>query len=396
MKFSELPPHIVEKLRYWKTTIEATKDFTGTSPPSVFVGSYEYPKVFIGVLSPPVQQPSTAILDSPEQWFKNRTTIEQILSLRGELIYSRFKSDVNSSKGRLIDVVQDVAMAKKSTDVEVNLKKNPRFVFNYSTYTTPVGSPATMLSARITENPKVERKVDYLVSDADIRAENAVVALFRSGIPVSRIEKIFSSGLLGVQMQRKFVPTRWGITAVDDIIGKYLRERVKQHPEIDEIRLFHSEYIGNHYEVLLMPGAYQFELVEFWGKVFGMHSFSADYEPFQGRKDYANHTHGAFYSGRLASMEYLDKIRRQATVLIVREVRSEYSIPVGIWQLRESVRDAFNSAYETFPSVQDAVKRIAERIYVKDGWVPHSKIMTDRKEQRKITQFSQSLQITKK
>jgi hypothetical protein len=112
MKFSELPPHILEKLRYWQKTIEATKDFTGTSPPSVFVGSYEYPKVWVGVLSPPVQQPSTSILDSPETWFKNRSTIEQILSLRGELVYSRFKSDVNSGKGKLVDVVQEVAMAK--------------------------------------------------------------------------------------------------------------------------------------------------------------------------------------------------------------------------------------------------------------------------------------------
>lgn len=388
MKFSELPPRILEKLRYWQKTIEATKDFTGTSPPSVFVGSYEYPKVWMGVLSPPVQQPSTSILDSPETWFKNRATIDQILSLRGELVYSRFKSDVNSGKGKLVDVVQEVAMAKKSTDVEVNLKRFPRFVFNLNSHTTPVGSPATLLSARITENTKVEHKVDYLVSDVDLHAENAVNALYRFGIPVSRIEKIFSSGQLGVQMQRKFVPTRWGITAVDDMIGKNLREKMREYPEIDEIRLFHSEYIGNHYEIILIPGAYQFELVEFWGKVFGMHEFSSDYEPYQGRKSYANHTHGAFYAGRLAVMEYLEKIKKQATVLIVREVRSEYSIPVGIWQLRESVRDAMNSPFETFATVHDAIKKISERIFVKDKWVTHSKIMNDNREQKKITQFS--------
>jgi hypothetical protein len=54
-----------------------------------------------------------------------------------------------------------------------------------------------------------------------------------------------------------------------------------------------------------------------------------------------------------------------------------------------------NNPFETFSSVQDAVKKIAERIYVKDKWIPHSKIMTDRKEQKKITQFS-NFQITKK
>jgi hypothetical protein len=124
-----------------------------------------------------------------------------------------------------------------------------------------------------------------------------------------------------------------------------------------------------------------------------MPSFSADYEPFQGRKNYATHTHGAFYAGRLAVMEYLEKIRKQATVLIVREVKSEYSIPVGIWQLRESVRDAMKNNFETFATVGDAIRKISERILVKDKWIPHSKIMIDRKEQKKITQFSK---ITKK
>jgi hypothetical protein len=49
--------------------------------------------------------------------------------------------------------------------------------------------------------------------------------------------------------------------------------------------------------------------------------------------------------------------------------------------------------YETFATVQDAIKKISERIFVKDKWVPHSKIISDSKIQKKITQFSK---ITKK
>lgn len=394
----KLPPSVAEKIlermRYWKATIENVKDFTGTSPPSVFVGSNSYPKVFMGILSPPGQKENAYILDSPENWYKQRSSLDQILNFRGQLIYSRFQSDIKTPSGKLIDVLQELAMAKKQADVAIELKKKPNFRFEFDSWITPIGNPAPIEKAEIVGNPRVERNVDYLVSDVDVKAENAVQLLYKSHIPVSRIQKILSAGLLGVQVQRKFVPTRWSITAVDDIIGKSMMEAVKDYPELDEIRLFNNEYLGNHYEILLVPGTYQYELIEaklpksVWN-IFGITpQINSDYEPFFGRKTYASQTAGAFYAGRLAVLEYLEKIRKQASMLIVREVKSDYFAPVGIWQLRETVRDAFNKPFEKFDSVSEGIKKIAERLMVKDKWISHSKLLKIVREQRKITQFS--------
>jgi hypothetical protein len=381
-------------MKYWKATIENVKNFTGTSPPSVFVGASGYPEVFMGILSPPEQKENAYILDSPEKWYQQKSGLDQILNFRGQLIYSRFQSNIKRPAGKLIDVLQELAMTKKQIDVEVELKKKPKFKFEFDSWITPIGNPAPIEKAELIENPRIERNVDYLVSDVDIKAESAVQLLYKSHISVSRIQKIFSAGLLGVQVQRKFVPTRWSITAVDDILGKNLMKNVRDYPELNEIRLFNNEYLGNHYEVLLIPGVYQYELIEtklpksVWN-IFGIRpAINSDYEPFFGRKTYADQTAGAFYAGRLAVLEYLEKIRRQASILIVREVRADYFAPVGIWQLRETVRDAFNKPFEKFDSLDDGIKRIAERLVIKNKWTVHSKLLKVIKEQKKITHFS--------
>ncbi len=45
----------------------SSDSISGTSPPSVFVGSYNYPKVFVGPMVPPIHG-DTSLLDSPEKW----------------------------------------------------------------------------------------------------------------------------------------------------------------------------------------------------------------------------------------------------------------------------------------------------------------------------------------
>jgi len=376
--------NLSDKMRFWKQTIENVKDFSGTSPPSVFVGSFKYPHVFLGILSPPVKQENAWLLDSPEQWYRNKASIDEVLVYRSEMIYSRFVSNVKNSKGKLIDVLQELAMSKKQADVEVELKKNPIFRFNLDGRTSPIGNPAPLIQARIVGNPSVERKVDYIVSDLDLNATEAAIKLYGSNIPISRIQKMFSAGLLGLNFQRKFVPTRWSITAVDDSISKNLLAKVRTYPELNEFRLFFNEYLGNRYYVLLIPIPYQYELVEMWN-LEGKTTTSEDYEPHWGRKDYAYQTAGAFYAGRLAAMEYLEKIKRQAAILVIREVTKEYYLPLGIWQLRESLRDSFNKPFERFSDLHLAVKKINEK--TNKLWMSRSKLLKNLKEQTKLDVF---------
>lgn len=379
----------LDKIKFWKDVIENAKSFTGTSPPSVFVGKAFYPRVFIGILSPPKHDENASVLDSPEKWYQQKASIDQILNYRGQMIYSRLKTaSIKPATSKLIDVVQEVAMSERKADVEIELKKNPEFKFSFSNYFAPVGNPAPIDKARLAENPKVDVKVEKAVGDTDLKAQEAVSYLYRH-VPVSNIQKIFSVGLLGLPVQRKFVPTRWSITGVDDIIGKYLLERVKTYGELDEIRMFSNEYIGNVFYILLIPKQYQFELIEIWDVDKPSPSVGSDYEPCWGRKTYADVTGGGFYASRLPILEYLEKINKQASVLIVREIKPEYFAPVGVWKIRETVRDAFNKPFERFDNLDQAFNRISQLCVTKSRWKKESKLFKILREQKNIAGYLQ-------
>ena len=70
-------------------------------------------------------------------------------------------------------------------------------------------------------NTRYNDKIEKAYYDTDLRATNAVVELYNRGVLVTKIQKAFSVGAFGVEKKR-LVPTRWSITAVDDIISKVL------------------------------------------------------------------------------------------------------------------------------------------------------------------------------
>ena len=82
-----------------------------------------------------------------------------------------------------------------------------------------------------------------------------------------------------------------------------------------------------------------------------------NYEPYSGRKDYADQTAGAYYAARLGALEHLDARQRQAKVLILRDVSPEYWAPLGVWIIRETVRNAFGSG-EYVDSFRDVKMKI--------------------------------------
>ncbi|MFB6147565.1 MAG: hypothetical protein ABEJ66_01645 [Candidatus Nanohaloarchaea archaeon] len=103
---------------------ERRKDFQGASPPSVFIGSSNYPKVNTGILSP--QHPgSTELLDSPDAWYSQDYSIEKIAQMRTSLVNSKQRLKVEDSD-RFLDNTQEIAMASKPVDIEVSLDKAPK------------------------------------------------------------------------------------------------------------------------------------------------------------------------------------------------------------------------------------------------------------------------------
>jgi len=372
--------------------------FSGASPPEIFVGRVGYPFVNLGILAPDsfdFQKKETSILSSPEEWVGNNLSIEQILEMRGQLIYARNQSHIKASN-RLKQVTQELAMSSRPVSTEIFLKKPPAMNFTASKFFQIITNPAPIEKAVLEENPKIEKKVDYLVSDYDAKATTAIRELYKAKILTSHMQKLLSAGLLGTKNKRKMVPTRWGITAVDDMIGKFLLEKIRYYQEISRIELWHHDYNGNHFEALFLPASWNFEVIEVsirgstWAETTNRDYdvFMQDYEGFFPRKKYAENVVGAYYSDRLACCEYLEKIKKQASVLLFHEERPEYYAPLGVGIIRESLRKMFLSRENAeFPnSVEEALILAGKRLragiwkYKKMSW-----LLKNYKKQKKLS-----------
>jgi len=338
---------------------ERKKNFHGASPPSVFIGSHNYPKVNTGILSPQ-HVGSSEMMDSPGNWYSENYSIEKIASLRTSLVNSKKQLRVRNADN-FVDNTREIAMASDPVDIEVELDKEPGASISGGRV-KPVSASGDIKEFLLGENPSVEKQVEKKFYDTDVKAETAVNELTDKGVDVYKIQQSLSTGMLGQEDNRKLVPTRWGITASDDMVSKKIRSQVKNYQELGEIRYFNNEYVGNDFHIFLIPGRWEYELIELkrpgsvWNAAENTY-IAQNYEPFQGRTSYAEQTAGAFYAARLGALEYLNSINRQAKVMIIRDVSPEYWAPLGVWVIRETVRNGFDQ-YREIDSFQRVKKMI--------------------------------------
>ena len=384
----------VVKLRSFlnvRRAVDST-EMAGSSPPGVFVGRVGYPYVYAGPLVPPVLG-DTSLLDAPERWVGK--TLEEIVGFRTSLIRSKFRVNVKKPEKaeRFMDRTLELALSEKPVDADVVFKKRPSKVFFFDGEVQPMG-PSALLKEMEVGGVKADHRIEKAYSDTDLKAEEATLSLYLNGVPVSRIQRAFSVGAFGVAGQRRLVPTRWSITAVDAIISRRLIESmVKGSKTINEYRVYEFSYLGNRFVVLLMPESWSYEWIEAWypGTVFNPSKTSiavgGDWEGYKGRTTYAS-IGGCYYAVRLAVAEYLARERRQASVLAMREISPGFITPLGVWINRESVREALRRRYQRFNTLEDALRYVNTRFTIGvEEWVRASVLLQNALHQEKITKY---------
>jgi len=163
-----------------KQTIKSPEIF-GSTPPATFVGRYGYPNINIGILLPS-ELGDTSLMDSPREWHEQRMDIGKILEFRSSLINSRRKNLVDATRpNKFLETVQEVALSSKPVDAEVVLNKIPKFSMSFDFNVSPFGPSGTVEKARLTENPTVKKRVEYVTSDVDYKATKALVDLYEHG-----------------------------------------------------------------------------------------------------------------------------------------------------------------------------------------------------------------------
>jgi hypothetical protein len=213
-------------------------------------------------------------------------------------------------------------------------------------------------------NPKIPGKVDSIAEER-IPVSQSVPELLSAGFEVYYLQKLLSAGVLGAD--RRLVPTKWGITATDDIVAKHLLETVRLNPSINEILLYSSQAFGNHFEILLLPGAWEFEQFEAWNANTPWAQVTdggvvAEYEPYWGRSKYAELEGGGYYAGRLAVAEFLYSTRKSARAIIFREISSDYVVPLGVAQVRENARKALTNQVTKPQTLAEALQILRSRL----------------------------------
>ncbi len=374
------------------------ESFSGSSP-APFIGRFGYPNVHIGVLSP--QFPGdTTHYDSPQHWSRQNTSIGTIASWRYELVNSRTSWNIHQvhQRQRFLDICQEVGMASRPVDIEMQLQRIPTLDFRPEQEIIPFGPQAEVKTARVTSNPAVDTQVEKVVSDTDFKAAPALMQLYQRGLEENFLTKLLSVGTVGVQTERKMVPTRWSITAVDNLIGKKLITEIKYFPT-GEYQLYFGGGWGNYYLVLFFPEVWSFELFEMylaspvnpWSKNGFM--YSTDYEGYEGRKEYAEETAGGYYAARLPVLERMKSLKRQQAALVFRFITSEYNIPLGVWVCREATRKSMQEKPLVFATEEEMLQYAKELVtqqfqFNVEVLMEKSKLFQNKKRQRNLGEFS--------
>lgn len=345
----------------------SSDSISGTSPPSVFVGSYNYPKVFVGPMVPPIHG-NTSLLDSPENW--KGKSLEEIINFRLNLVRGTQKIAIDQTEGRYIENLQEITMSSKPIDSDLIFQKSTTPKISLDGESAPFGPVGEIKSAKFSYTSSV-KSIEKIFYDKDLKAQDAVLKLYNSGIEISKIQKCFSIGMLG--QKRKLVPTKWSITATDDIISKYLTDEILDYALIDTCKVFSYTHLGNIFSVVLFPHRWIYEMIEAWYSN-GVLGFGSDSEDARGI-DHPPAIAGAYFAAKLGVLEYLNKQKIQAGVIILREIRPEYAIPVGVWQVREGIREAMKQNPTISETFDSALRIASQKMSISNSeWLSHGEI----------------------
>jgi len=365
------------------------KVIDGSSPPSLFVGEYGYPHVRVGPMVPPYHG-DTSILDNPELWLGK--SLEEIVNYRINLLKGTMIHNVSKISDRYIESLQDLALSKRAVDSTMTFEKTPSQYLNEMVLSksNPEEIP-TVFSAPVSEfkiypstsDVKIEKKY----YDGDLLASDAVVELYENNVDITRIAKVLSIGMLGRKKNRKLVPTKWSITAADDIVSMNLLKKIKDNTVLDCHLVFYFNHLGNYYSIIFIPDdVWNFEMIESWIDTNGRVHIGSDYESGKNIEHYPSIA-GAYFAARLAAAEYLFKKRKKSSVLILREIHPEYFMSLGVWQIREGIRESLKSKGKTFETFDSALKYGVSKTSLSiNEWIKNSSIIRNKK-QKRISDF---------
>lgn len=348
---------------------------------SVFVSRFNYPNTSVSLLvgnDSLNKKENKSLLPTPLLYRKINSQINDIVKSRKSLLNSAFQSGIYEKTKRINDM-HELIMARKPVDVEVNFKKNiinsNDLTFDNKNIDMPISKYNDITQFKAISNVPFIKPVEKIYYDKDISLTQAFKILNKK-VDIYKLIDLFSSGALGKKLNKKLVPTKWSITASDDIASKHLIEEIRNFKFLSKFELYYSYYLGNHYLSILLPSFWSYELYEFSidnvidkdklilnksnHQLITLNDNHTDYEGFYGRKEYAYNCVGGYYAVRNSLTKYLYERKKQASALIFRFIDKSYYKPLGVWVCREASNFNYGKSIGFFDNYENAIKALNE------------------------------------
>jgi hypothetical protein len=172
------------------------------------------------------------------------------------------------------------------------------------------------------------------------------------------------------------------------MISEELVRRIREMPLIEDYMIFIRKTHGNLLIGILAPTQWMFEWGEAWfpgttWNAWGLNpEIEVDYELHSGRSSYPS-IGGCYYASRLAVAEALHSMGRQASAILWREIYPGFDLPIGVWFVRENIREMMRGKPMRAGSFREALNMIRGVLRIPlEKWIERSyisKILLEKK-----------------
>lgn len=322
-------------------------NFNGITPPSNLVTVKKYPILNLGVLAS--EETVNLNIEDPSYLATKNYSFEDIIKHKSLLInfYTPVSAyDVKDNK--FYEKVLEISQSIKSLDIEVKIKKIFEERFHTKIFSF-FGFKGKIEQLSINDNPKIP---NILYEISEISAKEGVVKLYESNFSDYYISRLFSLGFFGYSINRKLVPSKWSITAVQRIIEEKINREIKDFKIISSYFLSQNRIYGNDLYGIIFPGNGEVEMLEVLmpGSAYNR---EGNY-PIIGKDSES----GGYYAVRLSFKEFLRMNKFRANLLLIRVVTNEYKFPLGSWVLREGTKIMFKKKIEIYSSMNEILNHL--------------------------------------
>jgi hypothetical protein len=274
--------------------------------------------------------------------------------------------NIHDISSRYLENMQELAMSERPAETEATFEKTPVVDVHMQKelrldHVAPPFGPAAPLRGFKMSSLSADQRIETVYYDTDLRAADAMMELYRRSVEMSIIQRVLSMGMLGVGM----------------------------NPTIDLFEVTRYSHLANYYSIILIPDdRWIFEMIESWFTSRGQVATGADNEDERG----LNHNPtiaGAYFAARLAVAEHLARRHKKAGAIVLREIHPNYVMPLGVWQIREGVREALKKPPQKFERFDHAMSFACSYMSLsKNEVVQKSRLWKSFKGQTKISDFA--------